>query len=104
LRFSLLLKQSKIRGTLKMNKGHTDILHPIINIEGVSRAWFEWVFAKSIWEKTLVVEVDFDTDPSSGASRQAKLEEIEKMAQFVLENKVPMVIHHLKVVPRFARI
>jgi hypothetical protein len=87
-----------------MNKDHADILHPLINMEGVSRAWFEWVFAKSIWEKTLVVEVDFDTDPSSGAFRQAKLEDIEKMAQFVLENNVPVVIHHLKVVPRLARI
>ncbi len=87
-----------------MNRDHADILHPLIGMEGVSRAWFEWGFAKSIWEKTLVVEVDFDTDPSSGAFRQARLEDIEKMAQSVLKNNVTMVIHQLKVVPRLARI
>ena len=51
-----------------------------------------------------MVEVDFDTDPSSGAFRQARLEDIEKMAQSVLKNNVTMVIHQLKVVPRLARI
>lgn len=85
-----------------MNNDHADVLEPIVNMEGVSRAWFEWSFAKSIWEKTLVVEVDFDTDPSSGAFRRATLEDIEKMAQSILEKNVPMVIHHLKVVPKLA--
>jgi hypothetical protein len=63
-------------------------------IAGVSRAWFEWRFENSIWTKTLVVEVEFDTDPNSPEFRQDVLDAIESTAL-----GVTMTVSHLKVVP-----
>ena len=34
-------------------------------IDGVTKAWFEWIYDEGELLKVLVVEVSFDTDPNS---------------------------------------
>jgi hypothetical protein len=43
----------------------------IQKIAGVTRTWFEWTWEDSTWVKTLVVEVEFDTDPNEYEFRRA---------------------------------
>ena len=42
----------------------------------MSRTWLEWSFENSVWTKTLVVEVEFDTDPKSPEFRQDVIDTI----------------------------
>ncbi len=72
-------------------------------IDGVSRTWFEWTLEDSALIKTLVVEVDFDTDPNTFQFRQNVLDAIQATATDVLENETTMVVSHLRVVPTIAR-
>lgn len=69
-------------------------------IPGVTRTWFEWNSGEHGLEKTLVVEVHFDTDPNSENSQQNKLDAIAETAKEVLENETTMVVSHLRIVPR----
>jgi hypothetical protein len=73
----------------------------IERIEGVSRTWFEWTLEET-WLKTLVIEVEFDTDPNSPDFDQAVLDAIKTTARDVLVNETTMAVHHLRVVPRRA--
>jgi hypothetical protein len=50
--------------------------------------------------KTLVVEVDFDTDPNAISFRQNVLDAIWDTARDAVQNKTTMDVHHLKVVPK----
>lgn len=52
--------------------------------------------------KTLVVEVDFDTDPNSSQYRQAVLDAIQETAVTVLQEETTMVVSRLKIVPKGA--
>jgi hypothetical protein len=48
-------------------------------IDGVSRTWFEWSFDAGAHRiKTLVVEVNSDTDPTSSEFRENVLNAIEE--------------------------
>jgi hypothetical protein len=69
-------------------------------IDGVTRTWFEWTWDGSAWVKTLVVEVEFNTDPNEYEFRHAVLDEIQKTARNVLTEETEMIVSHLKVVPR----
>jgi hypothetical protein len=69
-------------------------------IDGVSRTWFEWTYDGEGGKiKTLVVEVNFDTDPNSPAFRENVLNAIEETAKGVLTNDTTMVVSFLRIVP-----
>jgi hypothetical protein len=73
-------------------------------MSGVSRSWFEWSRGgSSALVKTLVVEVDFDTDPNSSEFRQDLLGAIESRASDVLTGETTMVVSYLRIVPKEAR-
>ena len=42
-------------------------------LPNVSRTWFEWSWEDAMWVKTLVIEVEFDTDPNSPKLQPAHL-------------------------------
>jgi len=71
-------------------------------IDGVSRTWFEWTLGGDDLEKTLVVEVDFDTDPNSSGCRQNVIDAVRETAIEVLKTQTTMVVHHVKIVPRLS--
>jgi hypothetical protein len=75
------------------------IRHHIEKITGVSRTWFEWSWENSLWVKTLVVEVEFDTDPNSYEFRRSVLDAIQDTACGVLGEETTMAVSHLKIVP-----
>ncbi len=71
-------------------------------IPGVSRSWFEWDadFKTSSFTKTLVVEIDLDTDPSSYDGIRNALEKIICVVTDALTNQTTMIVHNLRVVPK----
>jgi uncharacterized OsmC-like protein len=71
-------------------------------VSGVSRSWFEFDadFKTKSFTKTLVVEVDVDTDPSSYSRIKNVLEEIICMVSDTLTNQTTMIVHNLRVVPK----
>ena len=72
----------------------------VSRISGVSDTWFEWTLENDSWLKTLVVEIDFDTDPNSPGFRQSVLDAIETTAKGVLTEETTMVSTDLRVVPK----
>jgi hypothetical protein len=76
---------------------HAIIRQHIEKIAGVTRTWFEWIWEDATWVKTLVVEVEFDTDPNEYEFRRSVLDAIEETARGV---ETTMIVSHLKVVPR----
>ena len=90
-------------------------------IDGVSRTWFEHnleTIAYDVQEedeggkptkrtvkelvlvRTLVVEVDFDTDPNNSQFNQNVLDAIVGTARGVQENETGMSVSNLKIVPK----
>jgi hypothetical protein len=75
-------------------------------IDGVSRTWFEWDLEKMPdggeleLVKTLVVEVEFDTDPNNPQWRQNVLHAIRDTAMGMLKDETTMNVSHLKIVPK----
>lgn len=68
-------------------------------ITGVSRTWFEWSWEDLNPVKTLVVEVDFDTDPNEAEFQRNVLDAIYETAAGVLQNETTMTVSHFKAVP-----
>jgi hypothetical protein len=71
----------------------------IERIDGVTRTWFEWADDADDLTKTLVVEVEFDTDPNSTGYRQNVIDAIWDTVKGVLEDTT-MVVSHLRIVPK----
>jgi uncharacterized OsmC-like protein len=71
-------------------------------VPGVSRSWFEWDadLKTNSFTKTLVVEVDLDTDPSSYSEIRNALEEIICVVTDTLTNQTTMMVHNLRIVPK----
>lgn len=70
-------------------------------IDGVTRTWFEWGFEPGNKQiKTLVVEVDWDTDPNSPNHRPFMLDSIESAVKEALTEKTTMAVHGLRIVPK----
>jgi hypothetical protein len=69
-------------------------------IDGVSRAWFEWILEDSMMAKILVVEVEFDTDPSGPRFRQSVLDAIENAVMELSKNDTTAIVGHLRVIPK----
>ena len=61
----------------------------IERIDGVSRTWFEWDWDHEVgvFAKTLVVEVNFDTDPNAPSFDQSALDAIGDTARGVLKRR-----------------
>ena len=66
----------------------------------MSRTWFEWDSDGSELFNTLVVEVDFDTDPNSPEFRGSVLDAIRDTVASVLAEETRMVVSHLRIVPK----
>ena len=71
-------------------------------IDGVSRTWFEWILEDSMLAKILVVEVEFDTDPSNPEFRRSVLDSIENATMEISQNETTAVVGHLRIVPKGA--
>ena len=71
----------------------------IERIDGVTRTWFEWADDGDDLGKTLVVEVEFDTDPNSTDYRQNVVDAIWDTAKGVVEDTT-MVVSHIRIVPK----
>lgn len=71
-------------------------------LEGVSRTWFEWEIAPGNEgpTKTLVVEVDMDTDPNSTAFDSSALDDIRDTIIEALTRHTTMVVSHARIVPK----
>jgi hypothetical protein len=83
-----------------MGTGIAIVRRRLSQIEGVTRTWFEWGWENSMLTKTLVVEVNFDTDPNSPQHKRYTLEEIAETAIKVLTKETTMKVSHLKIVPK----
>jgi hypothetical protein len=83
-----------------MKTGIAIVRQHLSRISGVSRTWFEWSLEDDVLVKTLVVEVDFDTDPNSPEFRGSVLDAIRDTAKGVLAEETTMVVSHLKIVPK----
>jgi hypothetical protein len=70
-------------------------------LDGVTKAWFEWIYEKGELLKVLVVEVSFDTDPNSLRFRQNVIDAIVDTAKAALEEDTTMVVSRLRIVPPF---
>jgi hypothetical protein len=80
---------------------HKSILRQRVErIEGVSRTWFEWILEESMLAKILVVEVEFDTDPSDPEFRRSVLDSIETTTMEITQDETTAVVGHLRIVPR----
>jgi len=71
----------------------------IERIDGVVRTWFEWADDGDDLVKTLVVEVEFDTDPNSSDYRQNVVDAIWGTAKGVVEDTT-MAVSHIRIVPK----
>ena len=68
-------------------------------VPGVKTTWFEWSIKDGHWVLTLVVEVDFDTDPVNQADfNPTALDEIWDTAKSVIATS-SVAISHLRVIP-----
>jgi hypothetical protein len=69
-------------------------------IDGVSRTLFEWILEGSMIAKILVVEVEFDTDPSDPRFRKSTLDAIENTIMELTKNETTSIVGHLRIVPK----
>jgi hypothetical protein len=83
-----------LRGDIAIIRQHIE------KIDGVSRTWFEWTLEGGDLVKSLVVEVNFDTDPNSPNYRHNVLAAIRETAAEVLTNETTMIVSYLKIVPK----
>ncbi len=72
-------------------------------LPNVSGTWFEWSWEDAMWVKTLVIEVEFDTDPNSPKFSQFTLDAIEKTVIGVLNGDSTMTVSYLQIVPKGRR-
>ena len=82
-----------------MVNGKAIVRERVEKIDGVSRTWFEWLSRDSTMSKTLVVEIEFDTDPNNSRFRQSVIDAIYETVDSVLKDETTMTINHLRIVP-----
>ena len=83
-----------------MVDGKALVRERVEKIDGVSRTWFEWLSRDSTMAKTLVVEVEFDTDPNNDSFRQSVVDTIYETVDSVLKNETTLTVSHLRIVPK----
>jgi hypothetical protein len=86
-----------------MEKDKAAVRVAVERIPHVTGTWFEWVLEGGEILKRLVVEVSFDTDPSSPECRRNVLEAIRDAVIGFLENETTMIVSHLKIIPKGRR-
>jgi hypothetical protein len=79
--------------------GKAIVRERVDKIDGVSRAWFGWLSRDSMMAKTLVVEIEYDTDPNNDRFRQSVIDAIYETVDSVLKDETTMTINHLRIVP-----
>jgi hypothetical protein len=72
-------------------------------LPNVSRTWFEWSWEDAMWVKTLMIEVEFDTDPNAKGFNQSALDAIENTVIGVLTDDTTLIVSYVKVVPKALR-
>jgi len=72
-------------------------------LPNVSRTWFEWSWEDAMWVKTLVIEVEFDTNPDSPKFSQFTLDAIEQTVIGVLNDDTTMTVSYMHIVPKGRR-
>lgn len=83
-----------------MNIGRAKLRQTMEQIEGVHRTWIEHdLRAGGTLQRTLVVEVSFDTDPNSPYSNTGALDDIALTFRDAMATQT-MNYHHLRIVPR----
>jgi hypothetical protein len=82
-----------------MADGKAIVRERVEKIYGVSRTWFEWLSRDSTMAITLVVEIEFDTDPNNDRFRQSVIDEIHDTVDAVLKDETTMTVSHLRIVP-----
>jgi len=82
-----------------MSAGIAVVRRRLSELAYVTRTWFEWDVSIDGHTKTLVVEVAFDTDPSSAEFSPVALDEIEASVQDALIKHTTMTVHRVRVVP-----
>jgi hypothetical protein len=85
-----------------VTEGKSVLRQRVEQIDGVSRAWFEWILEDSTMAKILVVEVEFDTDPDGPRFRQSVLDAIENTTMELSKNDTTAIVGHLRIVPKAA--
>jgi hypothetical protein len=84
-----------------MEPGKAVVRWHVERIDGVSRTWFEFESDdKGALVKTLVVEVDFNTDPNSAECRREVIDAIESTVKDALANETTMIVSRVRIVPR----
>jgi hypothetical protein len=68
-------------------------------LDGVTKAWFEWIYEKGEMSKVLAVEVNFDTDPNSLHFRRSVIDAIVNTAKAADERDTTMIVNRLRIVP-----
>ena len=68
-------------------------------LDGVTKAWFEWIYEKGEPTKALAVEVNFDTDPNSLRFRQSVIDAIVNTTKAAGERDKTMSVSRLRIVP-----
>jgi hypothetical protein len=82
------------------------VRHHVERIAGVSRTWFEyeWGPGQDVIELTLVVEVDFDTDPNSKSFQRNVINAIYDTVTGVLKHDTAAILTRLRIIPGAARL
>jgi hypothetical protein len=82
-----------------MSRDKATVRIEIERLDGVTRAWFEWIYEKGELSKTLAVEVNFDTDPNSLHFRQSVIDAIVNIAEAASERDTTTGVCRLRIVP-----
>jgi hypothetical protein len=86
-------------GVLIMACNKAAIRRHVEQTEGVSRTWFEWTIDGAHLVKNLIVEVDFDTDPTSSECRMDTLNAIRAYVIGGEDGEGTADAMHLRIVP-----
>jgi hypothetical protein len=93
-------RERRLAKVSAMKRDKAIVRQHVEKIEGVSRTWIEWSYEEGHMVKTLVVEITADTDPNCPDFEKGLIDAIEETARDVLERETPMIVSHLRIVPR----
>lgn len=82
-----------------MSHDNAIVRKQVERIDGVTKAWFKWIYDEGELLKVLVVEVRFDTDSNSLHFRRSVIDAIVDTAETAFDEKMTMVVRHLPIVP-----
>jgi hypothetical protein len=89
----------EFRPEVPMSHDRAIVRTELERLDGVTKAWFEWIHEKNELSQALVVEVNFDTDPSSLHFRQRVINAIVDTVKAALDEDTTMDVQRLRIVP-----